>query len=435
MCIPVKRSISIAALLAAALAAPVQSETLAEAWALALRNDNALAAARLDVEAAELEVKAARAARYPTLSVNGSFVQLRDAPAFDFSGSGIPLELSELIDNDNTFLGGVNVTLPLYTGGRIAAAVRAAGENQKARAAEEAQLVQAVKLAVAQAYVEVLRAERALDVADSNVASLEGYVSETRSMFEREAVPRNDLLAAQVALADARQNRIRAQNALSIARAVYNRRLDQPLDREAVLDGELPALAQELERMPVEQLIARALEQRSELDALEAQARAVGHFAEIERARVRPQLALNGGYTYLENQALDRENFASASISFQWPLFDGGTAHNRSASLRRSQRALEQRRADLEGVLALEVRQSWLEVQETTGRIDATAEAVAQSEENLRIARQQYLAGLVTSTRVLEAESLRVVSRTNHDNAILDASLARYRLAKAVGEL
>ena len=51
------------------------------------------------------------------------------------------------------------------------------------------------------------------------------------------------------------------------------------------------------------------------------------------------------------------------------------------------------------------------------------------------LAIRQYLAGLVTTTRVLEAESLRIVSHTNHDNAIFDASLAAYRLARAVGEL
>lgn len=266
-------------------------------------------------------------------------------------------------------------------------------------------------------------------------ANLEAYVGEVRAMFEREMVPRNDLLAAQVALANAEQGRLRASNALDLAKASYNRRLGAPLTREVQLEPTLPVLESDFERVSVDELIARALDQRNELVALQAQANAMGYRADVERARLRPQLALSGGYSYLESEMFDRERFASASLTMSWPLFDGGVTRHRSAALRRTQRALEERRADLETQIALETRQAWLDLQEARNRARVTAEAVAQSEENLRLARRQYQAGLVTITRVLEAESLRVTSRTNHDNALLDADLAVYRLARVLGEL
>ncbi|HEX2493751.1 MAG TPA: TolC family protein [Steroidobacter sp.] len=411
------------------------AETLAEAWTLALQNDHALAAVRLETEASRLEVSAARAQRWPTFTASGGFMQFQDAPAFDFSAAGVPLQLPEIIDDDNTVVGSMTMTLPLYTGGRISSAIDAANEDQRAREAGERQAVQDVKLAVAHAYVDVLRAQRALAVADSNTSSLEAYAAEVTSMFDRELVPRNDLLAAQVALANARQNRIRLANAVSLARAAYNRRLGQPLMREATLEASLPTIGGEFDREPVETLIEHALGKRPEIAVLEAQAKEIGHLASVERARLRPSVLLSGGYSYLENQALDREEFAIASIGFQWPLFDGGVTRNRTAALRRGQLALEQRRDDLESLVALEVRQAWLDSQDARSRVGVTAEAVAQSEENLRITRRQYQAGLVISTRVLEAESLRVVSRMNYDDAALDASLAMYRLARVAGEL
>jgi outer membrane protein TolC len=205
--------------------------------------------------------------------------------------------------------------------------------------------------------------------------------------------------------------------------------------REATLEASLPTIGGEFDREPVETLIEHALGKRPEIAVLEAQAKEIGHLASVERARLRPSVLLSGGYSYLENQALDREEFAIASIGFQWPLFDGGVTRNRTAALRRGQLALEQRRDDLESLVALEVRQAWLDSQDARSRVGVTAEAVAQSEENLRITRRQYQAGLVISTRVLEAESLRVVSRMNYDDAALDASLAMYRLARVAGEL
>ena len=98
-------------------------------------------------------------------------------------------------------------------------------------------------------------------------------------------------------------------------------------------------------------------------------------------------------------------------------------------------RAAEDQRADGEALIALQVRQAWLGVEEARERVQVTGDAVEQAEENLRIARERYGAGLGTQTQLLEAETLRVQALTNRDNAVLDASLARLRLARAVGSL
>jgi outer membrane protein len=237
----------------------------------------------------------------------------------------------------------------------------------------------------------------------------------------------------QVALADARQGRLRAANAAEIALAAYNRRVGEPLTRPAELDEVLPVPA----GLPADpdQLVQAAVEKRSELKALDEQATAYGQLAKTERARVLPQLSLTGAYNYLENTFLDDEDFASVGVGVQWAVFDGGQARKRAAALDRSRRATEQQRADVESLIALQVRQSWLDVEETRQRIQVTADAVDQAEENLRIARERYGAGLGTQTQLLEAESLRVQALTNRDNAVLDAGLAKLKLARAVGSL
>ncbi len=119
----------------------------------------------------------------------------------------------------------------------------------------------------------------------------------------------------------------------------------------------------------------------------------------------------------------------------QWALFDGGQARKGAAALDRSKRATEQQRADTQSLIELQVRQAWLDVEETRERVHVTAGAVDQADENLRIARERYGAGLGTQTQLLEAESLRVQALRNRDNAVLDAGLARLRLARAVGQL
>jgi outer membrane protein TolC len=419
---------------AAFAAAPSsRAETLAEAWALADAQDNGLAAVRSQAEAAELDAAAARAQRWPALAVGGSYTRLDDSPAFDFGFAGLPIAPPELFGGDDFWMGAATVTVPLYTGGRISSSIAAAEARGRGAGAQVEGAAEDLKLAVADAYVGVLRARKALEVAESNVKTLEALVSDISAMFERELVPKNDLLAVQVALADAQQGRLRAANAAEIALAAYNRRLGEPLARPADPDESLP-IPEGLPGEPAE-LMRLALEKRSELKVLDEQAAAYGQLAKTERSRVLPQLSVTGAYNYLENTFLDDEDFASVGVGVQWALFDGGQSRKRAASLDRSKRATEQQRADVQSLIELQVRQAWLDVEETGQRVRVTADAVGQAEENLRIARERYGAGLGTQTQLLEAESLRVRALTNRDNAVLDAGLSRLRLARAVGML
>jgi outer membrane protein TolC len=428
------RSAASAVALAAMLTCHVgHGETLDEAWALALQQDHSLAAARNQAEAAGFEAQAARAQRWPTIAVGGSYTQLDDSPAFDFSFTGLPLTPPELFKDDNFLTGSATLTLPLFTSGRISSSIAAAEARERGVGAQVTAATSDVKLAVADAYVGVLRARKANAVARSNVHTLEALTRDTTSMFERELVPKNELLAVQVALADARQNELRAANAAEVAAAAYNRRLGAPLDRPVELSDSLALPAELSQDLPA--LVEQAQSRRTELVAFDAQAEAYGQLARTERSRVLPQVALSGGYQYLENQFLDDETVGMAGIGVQWAMFDGGQSRKRAAALDRNRRATEQQRADASSQIELQVRQAYLGIHESRQRVEVTAQAAEQADENLRIARERYTAGLGTQTQLLQAETLRVQALRNRDDATLDAGLAQLRLARAVGAL
>ena len=254
---------------------------------------------------------------------------------------------------------------------------------------------------------------------------------DVQNRYDQAMVAQNDLLAAQVELADAQQVAIQAANRLDIARAGYNRLLGQPLAQTVNL--------QELSPDPVgetlEVLEARALEQRSELASLTQQIQALHRQAKGIRAETGPQLALNGGYDYQENQFLVHEGVWSATLGLQWNVFDGGIVRHQAGATTRQAIALQQQREDLASEIKLEVRQAWLDVQETRKRTVVTENAIAQSEENLTVNRDRYENGLSTNTEVLDAETLRTRSQNNHSNAVYDAVMAVLKLKRATGEL
>ena len=109
------------------------AETLTDAWTLALQQDHSLAAARHQAEAAGFEAQAARAQRWPTVAVGGSYTQLDDSPAFDFAFTGLPLTPPELFEDDKYVMGSASLTIPLFTSGRISSSIAAAEAERSPR--------------------------------------------------------------------------------------------------------------------------------------------------------------------------------------------------------------------------------------------------------------------------------------------------------------
>lgn len=291
------------------------------------------------------------------------------------------------------------------------------------------------RLAVAESFVNVLRARSGLQVAESHAVSLQAHARDVEDMYRAGQVPRNDFLSASVALADAQQQQLRARNQLDIARAAYNRRLSRDLTAEVDLDESLPVTALPLQGHDLDSLTGLALQGRPELSGLDAYRSALQAQARATRARNLPQLALTGGYTFLENQFLNQEDFWMVGVGLRWDLFDSGRTRHQVQALSHRARAVEQQRSDLEGLVALQVRQSWLQAEEARQRVQVTRQAVEQAEENLRVVRDRYRNGEGTNTEVLDAESLRNLSLGNYDNARFDAELSRIRLARSAGLL
>jgi outer membrane protein TolC len=402
---------------------------------MALARDAAVAAAQADVEAAMAGERAARAGRLPRVEAMGGYTRYDTAPALSIVTPGLSFSSPPIFDDDDTVMAGAQLSLPLYTGGALSASIRAARLGREAAEAVGEQSVADLRIEVAERYVGVLRARRALASAEASVTSLAAHVADVEVMVQREMVATSDLLAARVALANATQQRVRARNGVQLAEAAYNRRLGQPLDRVPEIEdrASLNGLAEETRDLAA--LLAAATANRSELRALDARAGALEAQGRAERAKLLPQFALQGGWQHLETTVLDREEFSSVGVGFRWTLFDGGQALNQARALERAGRAARLRREDAAALLQLQVREAWLGLAEADARRVASREAVEQAEENLRINRELYGAGLVANTQVLDAVALRVAATNNRDDAAMDLELARLRLARATGEL
>lgn len=410
------------------------SESLSQAWTKALAADAGLAAVTLDADSARSSERAARAAQLPQLEISASYTKMADAPALSVVTPEFAFVSPRIFDDDDFVMRNAQLSLPIFAGGSLSSGVKAAAAARVAAEADERRARADLKLSVAEAYLGVLRSQRALRTAEVSVVALEAHLQDVTAMVEVHARAKTDLLASRVATAGAKQQLTRARLGVVTALGHYNRHVGEPLDRVVELEVVPPAVL-EVTESSWEAMQDRAVAQRGELAGLAARADSLQAASRAEFGKMLPTVAVTASYQQLENTVLDREEFTMVGVGFRWALFDGGQARHRAAALRRSSDAVRQRRNELESLVRLEVRQSQLGIEAADARVILTREAIAEANENLRITREQYAENLVTNTQVLEAIALQTAAEGQAADAAFDASLARLRLLKALGEL
>ena len=379
--------------------------------------------------AAEEQLEAAKARRLPGLSFKTGYTARDNEPQLRATLG--PTTMALPIENQYNYAYQATASIPLYTSGRITSGIDASSAMLKASEADKESVLLNLKMEVAEAYVSVLRAMRGLEVAKSHVVSLKAHERDVLAFYKQGIVARNDRLASQVSLADARQQMIQIENNLDLAQAAFNRLLQRPLDQGTALEE----LTLENINETLSVLTLKALDQRSELAALTKKIQALRNQATGVRAEDMPQIALAGGYGYQQNDYLVDEGQWSITLGLEWNLFDGGVSNHKANAIVRQANGLQQQYNDFASIISLQARQAWLDTQETQKRIQVTSKAIAQAEENLKVNRNLYSSGLTTNTEVLDAETLRVKSQYNHANARYDRLLAILHLKRAIGQL
>jgi outer membrane protein TolC len=412
-------------------------ETLQEAWARALSVDPGLEASRWQSSAAQRGLYAARAERLPSVSARGSYSVFDNPLTINAPIPALPPILptpttaSVTVNQREFFLGGVRVTQPLYTFGRISSAIDAAGAEVTAAVADEDRTELDVKLQVAAAYVGVLQAQRLLEVADSGVTSLSAHEREVKNRVDEGVGIRANLLAVQVALANARQFRLQMQNLLTVAQAAYNRALQRPLGTPVQIQD----LSQPTEQYELDRAIQQALSQRPEIGFLSAKVRALRSLACSIRAGKYPQIALGGGFSYIENRFLDNETFNDVTVLAEWNFWDSGRKRHRTAQLEQTAEALLRQRSNVESVIALEVKKAWHDLDSAQQQVGVSRKALESADENVRVSQNRYQQGAGTNTEVLDAQTLRTQAYSNYYRSLYDSVLAEMQLLRAIGAL
>lgn len=417
--------------------------TLARAVELAVSGNAELEAAHARADAATADVAAARVEGRPRLDAMASF-QRTDEPVLVF---GHKLSQGRFQAEDFA-LGSLNdpaavsdwttrveATVPIWTGGRVAAAVAAAtGQRDAVAAGAEATRQRVVHDAIV-GYVTAVLARSERDAAKEARETAEAHVALIRDLFASGLVVESDLRQAEVRASELRERGILAEAGIEIADAALAATLGLPT-ATFTLPADLAEDPAGAEPQPAADLVAAALEKRPDLAALRAQAAAAEASARLARAGRRPSLGVSAAWSAHDADFFGRDGSGwAAGAALRVPLFDGGRTAPATTAAEARLREVEAHRAAVEAAVAVEVRTArarLLAAGERRVQADLAGDLARRA---LEIVTDRYKEGLATFPELLEAETARTDARRRAVAARSDLLAARAALDLATGTL
>jgi len=405
--------------------------SLAESIESALKRSVVVSSAKEGIEVSESERKQALTGFLPRLSTSYSYIRSDETPSTRISGIGT----IQTGTKDN-YKWELMLTQPVFAGGKILNNYEISKLGVQRSRLEEAITVQDVVEEVKVAYFNILKGERILEVAKQSVEQRKAQRDTAQSFFDVGIIPKNDLLLAEVELANGLQTLVIAKNRVDLARARFNTVLRQdinaPVDVEDILEY------RQFEKS-LKECLAYALEHRSEIAAsmlgVEQSKKAVG----LARSEFYPAVNFVGNYAKFGDEPSvagtefqDQEEWYVMAMA-TWDFWEWGkTKHSVDASMSRLRQA-ENSLTDVKDKIALQVKDAYLSLREAEKRIFVAQKAIEQAEENYRINTERYKEQVATSTDVIDAQTLLTRAKADYYNSLSDYNIAIGRLERSVG--
>ncbi len=345
----------------------------------------------------------------------------------------------------NTWIAGLSITQPIFTGGRIHSGIVIAGDAADAARFSLDETRSETALQIKVGYYDAQLADRSVAIMQQSLDLAREHLREVKLRFDAGRASELDTLRAAVDAANLEPQLLAVRNARELAFLNLKRLLKLPADAQLKLTTELtaktragtPVVAVQLPSIP---------DAQAELDArgaMKAASRAVdiGHSqVSIARAAYLPTIAFSGAFNRQAYPGSIRFPYGnewrddwSLSLAVQWPLFQGmkrtadlDAAH---AQLRQAQVQHEQ----LRDVVRIQYQQALGEFERGKAQIDAAVRTATQAQKVYDLTELRYGEGLATQLDVSSARLALQQARINEAQAYHDAYAALARAERALG--
>ena len=419
-----------------AVAADTRIISFEEAMRIALDGNISLRQAQNSAATSKVAVSEARMQFVPDLRFSTSTSQ-NFGRSFDESEGRIVNQTSRSASL------GVNSGVTLFDGFANTASLKQATLESRASDLDLTRARETVIFTVASNFLALIQQQEQLRVRRESLAAEQALAEQIKTYVNAGSRTVADLYQQQANVASAQLTMVEAERATELARVdlidtlhldpagIYE--FERPADAQLASTGELP---------PLDEMLARSMDKRSDIEAEEARVAAAEQGVRVARSGYWPDVTLSAGYSSAYTsvspfdfaEQLDQRRGGAVGLSLSVPIFDRRSTAN---ATRRAELRTQGERLALESLkqsIALEVRRVQLDYRAAREQFSASEAQQRAADLALQAVQQRYRAGAATLVEVSQARASQVQAASSlvsaRYNLLFQRTLADYYLGE-----
>jgi outer membrane protein len=403
-----------------AASAPIGSPlTLAQAEAIALKNNPQITIGKLRALAAQQYVRETRSALLPTAFLSLTGVDSRAGSRIAAGGLNNPIVFPRAAT-------GATISQLVTDFGRTTNLLASSELQAKAEDKNAAATTADITLAVDQVFYNSLETRELVKVAQQTVDARQTFVDKIQALTNAKLKSDLDLSFAKVDLARAKLLLLEARNnyqtSLAALSAILGYQDQQNFQLTEPADQLVPPVPD------AQPLILQALQQRPEVAVLQYQVESAQRNSSAEHDLWRPTVSALGvvGVAPVRDPQIPNW-YGAVGVNINIPVFNGFLYNARAKTADLQTEVNRQKLTELRNNIARDVRVSWQDTNRAYERLSVTQQLREQAGLALDLAQARYNLGLGSIVEFSQAE----LAKTEADIADTDATY-QYRLTQIV---
>lgn len=407
---------------------PVEVFTLKQTIESAIKANLSLKVSGEEIKAAEAEKKSQRTNFFPTFSAKYQYNRMDEGTNIGGFATSTKDEYSFVS----------SVTQPIFAGFSILRQYDIAKLGLDAAEIKEKLMRQDIILEAKTVYFTLLKTQKLRNIAEETVVQIDAQKNVAENFYQVGMSPLNDLLQAQVELANAKQELIVAKNNMENAESDFNTLLRRPINTSVAVEDILDYSSFEKD---LDYCFAQADKNRLEIKIADLDVEVAQKELQLAKKDYYPSINLEGNYFRQGTEwdvdggegIFDPSGWNIAAVA-SWNFWEWGRSYyGVKEELSRVSQA-KFRKDELLDNIQQEVKKAYLRTQEAEKAIITVEKAVEQAKENFRINEERYKEQVATSTDVLDAQTLLSKTITNYYNALYTYKMSKAALYRAMGQ-
>jgi len=426
---------------------------------MTLSDNPAIRAAEFNRRAAQQERRAAIGLRMPQIGITGSYAYLGKDIEIDLNNMKAPVQnlagqilqsgmipsdyipsISQMLsgamaaswalplqDRSLGFVGG-DVTVPLWMGGKINAANRAARINEQTARSQGIQQRNALVSELVERYYGLALAQQVVVVRQQVVDGVRKHLEDAAALEAQGMISRSEKLYVEFKMSEAERDLQNAQSQVETIAAALNSTIGRT-------DDYLPVTAMFiLERIePLDHFRTLAAERNPLLDQVDQKRRLAYEGVRAQRSSFLPQVVAMGGMSFYDYQVSKVLPRWAVGVGVNFKLFDGLNREYKYSAAKQTVRRVEALQDKAGNDISVLVEKLYNQMENYRTQMASIEASLAFAEEYLKTKNAAFLEGMSSSTDLIDAELNLAKVKTERIEAAYRYDVSLAQLLEAAG--